>query len=70
MVRTGALSRVVGVMAGAPRIRERTVLMAGGVRMEGREFLPIGFGVPAAAPLIILSQIGEAPRAAGVIRSR
>jgi hypothetical protein len=44
--------------------------MAGGVPMGDREFPLIGSGVPTVAPLIILSQIGEALAGVGVIRSQ
>ena len=85
MVLVGIIRRpVIGVVAGTrtpvipangeeiglARIGRRTVIMAGGVPMRGREFRPTGFGVPAVAPLIIPSQIGEAQAGAGVIRSR
>jgi hypothetical protein len=70
MVRTGTWHPGVGVLAGARRIRDRAVLMAGGVPMEGREFPPTGSGVPAAGHSIIPSLIGEARRADGVIRSQ
>jgi hypothetical protein len=69
MVRTGTRRPVVGVVAGT-LLRDRAVLMADGVPMRGREFPPTGSGVPAAAPLIIPSQIGEVPMGGGVIRSR
>jgi hypothetical protein len=55
---------------GSHPCRDRAVLMADGVPMRGREFPPTGSGVPAAAPLIIPSQIGEVPMGGGVIRSR
>jgi hypothetical protein len=48
---------------------DRAVSVAGGVPIVGRELPPTGSGVPAAALLIIPSQIGEARAAAGVIRS-
>jgi hypothetical protein len=57
-------------VAGTRRIGDRVALMAGGVPMGGREFPLTGFGVPAAAPLIIPSPIGEAQAGAGVIRSQ
>jgi DNA-binding CsgD family transcriptional regulator len=68
-VRTGTRRPLVEVVAGTRRIGNRAVLMAGGVPMGGREFPPTGSGVPAAAPLIIPSPIGEAQAGAGVIRS-
>jgi hypothetical protein len=69
MVRAGTRRLVAGVVAGTRRIGGRMVIMAGGVPMAGREFPPIGSGVPTAGPLIIPSQIGEARRAGGVIPS-
>jgi len=69
MVRTGSRHLAVGVVVGTRRILDRAVSVAGGVLMVGREFPPTGSGVPAAGPLIIPSQIGEARAAAGVIRS-
>ena len=54
---------------GFHRIGGRTVSMAGGVPMVGREFPTTGSGVPAAAPLIIPSRIGEARTGAGGIRN-
>ena len=45
------------------------VVAAGGLAVLGRGSLPIGFGVPVAAPLIIPSLIGEGRLGAGVIRS-
>jgi hypothetical protein len=44
--------------------------MAGGFPIAGRRFLLIGSGVLAAVPLIICSQTGAAPRAAGVIHKQ
>ena len=61
---------MVAVVAGIRRIGDRAVLMVGEVPIGGREFPPTGSGVPAAAPLIIPSQIGEAQAGAGVIRSQ
>ena len=69
MVRTGTRRPVVAVVAGT-LLRDRAVLMADGVPMPGLEFPPTGSGVPAAAPLIIPSQIGEAQAGAGVIRNQ
>jgi hypothetical protein len=69
MVRSGSRRLAVGVVVGTRRIGDRAVSVAGGVLMVGREFPPTGSGVRAAEPLIIPSQIGEAPPAAGVIRS-
>ena len=52
------------------RIGFRTALLGDVVSIRGRESLPSGSGVPAVAPSIILSQIGEVRPAAGVIRSQ
>jgi hypothetical protein len=68
-VRTGIRRPVIRMLAGARRIGDRAVLMAGGCPMEGREFPPTGSGVPPAAHSIIHSLTGEARRADGVIRS-
>ena len=57
-------------MAGTLRIRDRVLLTVDGAAMRGREFPPIGSGVPAAAPLIIPSRTGEVPMGGGVIPSR
>jgi len=48
----------------------RTVLPAGGFAVRGRGCLRTGSTFPGAQSLMILSQIGEARPAAGVIRSR
>ena len=48
----------------------RTVLPAAGFAVRGRRYLRTGSGVPAVAPSIILSQIGEVRLGAGVIRSQ
>src|SRR6516165_5407907 len=48
----------------------RTVRLADGALVWCRVSLPIGFGVPAARPLIIPLRIGEARPVAGVIHSR
>ena len=48
----------------------RIVFPAGGFAVRGQGCQRIGSGVPAAAPSIILSQIGEARLGAGVIRSQ
>ena len=82
-IQAGTRFPVVAVMAGAQRpvisangraggfrrTGGRTAIMVDGVPMEGRRSPLIGSGVPAVAPLIILSQIGEARPAGGVIRS-
>ena len=69
---------VTGVEHPAPRtngtadrfrhVGVRIVLPAGGPAVWGRGSPLTGSGVPAVAPSIILSQIGEAQPAAGVIR--
>jgi hypothetical protein len=59
-----------GAVVGARRIRDRTVLMAGGVPMAGRRSLITGSTFLGAQSLMIHSQIGEARAAAGVIRSQ
>jgi hypothetical protein len=51
------------------RIGGRSAALADGILMAGRRSLPTGSGVPAAAPLITPSRIGEARPAGGVIRS-
>ena len=48
----------------------RMVLLVGGRAVRGRGCPRTGSGVPAAGPLIILSQIGEVRLGAGVIRSQ
>jgi hypothetical protein len=81
MVRSGIPRPMVGAVAGTkyPVIRAngtvdgsrgiggRTVFLAGGVSFRGRGSPHTGSGVPAAGPLTIRSQIGEARLGAGVI---
>ena len=62
--------RANGTADGFRGVGGRMVLAAGGLAVLGRGSLPIGFGVPVAAPLIILSLTGEGRLEAGVIRSR
>src|SRR6516164_10361246 len=61
--------RANGTADGFRGVGGRMVLAAGGLAVLVRGSLPIGFGVPVAAPLIILSLIGEGRLGAGVIRS-
>jgi hypothetical protein len=62
--------RVNGTADRFLRVLARTVLPAGGFAVRGRRYLRTGCGVPAVAPSIILSQIGEVRLGAGVIRSQ
>ena len=68
--REQSLTLANGTASGGHRIGGQTAFMAGGVPMTGRGSRLIGSGSPVAQSLITLSQIGEARRAGGVIRSR